>query len=313
MGVPFIKVKYKFRAIHKLKLMVTLYQLRVFLEVARLGSVQATANALSVSQPAISAALAALQQTVGVDLTERNGRKIRLTEAGKAYEGYGRRIVALFDEAERSARQYAEASTGSVAIAAVTTAAEHLVPSLLQSYQELRPEIAVNLDVGNHEHVWDRLRHWEVDLVIAGRPPQDAPFRTLATRGHEMIVIAPAGERFAQMPLGAATWLVREVGSGTRIITEECFAALGIDPPRLTIASNGAIGACVRAGLGFSLVSRDGVQNELRGGGVQQIATAFTPLDRQWHLIAARDRDDRQAVRDFVAFAIEHGEFVAFR
>jgi DNA-binding transcriptional LysR family regulator len=311
MRAPLVKVKYKFSAIHKPHLMATLYQLRVFLEVARLGSVQATASALNVSQPAISAALAALQQTIGVDLTERNGRKIRVTEAGRAYERYGRRIIALLDEAERCAREYAQSSRVWVAVAAVTTAAEHLVPRLLQSFREQRPEVAVDLDVGNHEYVWDRLRHWEVDLVIAGRPPRGAPLQTLATRGHEMIVIAPAGERFAQLPLGAATWLVREVGSGTRIITEECFAALGINPPRLTIASNGAIGACVRAGLGFSLVSRDGVQHELRGGGVQQIATAFTPLDRQWHLVAARDRDDRQAVKDFVAFAVAHCGFVA--
>jgi DNA-binding transcriptional LysR family regulator len=291
--------------------MATLYQLRVFLEVARLQSVQATANALSVSQPAISAALASLQQTVGVNLTERNGRKLRLTEAGKAYERYARRIIALLDEAERCAREYAQAPRIWVALAAVTTAAEHLVPKLLQGFQQERPEVAVDLDVGNHEYVWDRLRHWEVDLVIAGRPPQDAPLRTLATRGHEMIVIAPAGERFAQMPLEAATWLVREVGSGTRIITEECFAALGISPPRLSIASNGAIGACVRAGVGFSLVSRDGVQNELLSGGVQQIATEFTPLDRQWHIVAARDREDRQAVKDFVAFAVAHCGFIA--
>jgi len=71
---------------------------------------------------------------------------------------------------------------------------------------------------------------------------------------------------------------MREVGSGTRAVAEECFVALGIDPPQLSIASNGAISACMRAGLGFSLVSRDGVEHELRTSGVQQIVTAFTPL-----------------------------------
>lgn len=293
--------------------MLSMYQLRAFLEVARLGSVQETADALVVSQPAVSAALAALQRTIGVKLTERDGRKIRLTEAGKAFELYGRRIFALLDEAGRSARETADVSASRFGIAAVTTAAEHLVPQLLQRFSQQRPDVAVELDVGNHVHVWDRLRHWEVDLVIAGRPPQDVPLRTLATRAHEMIVIAPTGERFAQMPLGAATWLVRETGSGTRAVSEECFAALGIDPPRLCIASNGAISACVRAGLGFSLVSHDGVEDELRAGAVQQIATPFTPLDRQWHLVAARDRNLRQPVDHFVTFAIQHCGFVASR
>jgi DNA-binding transcriptional LysR family regulator len=290
--------------------MISLYQLRAFLETARLGSVQEAADALVVSQPAVSAALASLQRSMGVRLTERDGRKIRLTPAGKAFAVYGRRVFALLDEGGRRAREVSGEVVSRVGLAAVTTAAEHLVPQLLQSFRELRPAVGVDLDVGNHEHVWDRLRHWEVDLVIAGRPPLDSPLTTLATRKHEMIVIAPPGERFSELSLGTATWLLREPGSGTRALTEECFGALGIDPPRLTITSNGAISACVRAGLGYSLVSRDGVEAELRSGAVQQIPTAFTPLDREWHLVAASDRDVPEAVADFIAFAIERCGFV---
>ena len=291
--------------------MLSLYQLRAFLEVARLGSVQETADALVVSQPAVSAALAGLQRALGVKLTERDGRKIRLTAAGKTFELYGRRIFALLDEARQRAHELADASASRLRLAAVTTAAEHLVPQLLQRFRQQERSIDVELDVGNHVHVWDRLSHWEVDLVLAGRPPHDLPLRTLATRAHELVVIAPAGDTFASAPLGAATWLVREPGSGTRAATEECFAALRIDPPRLSIASNGAIGACVRAGLGYSLVSRDAVERDLRAGLIQQIPTPVTPLDRQWHLVAARDRDVPPAVDRFVAFAVKHHAFVA--
>jgi DNA-binding transcriptional LysR family regulator len=291
--------------------MLSLNQVRAFLEIARLGSVQEAADALVVSQPAVSASMAALQRSVGVRLIERDGRKIKLTDAGKAFEAYARRVFALLAEGERRAREVAAATTGRVGLAAVTTAAEYLVPQLLQSFRERRPEVGVDLDVGNHEHVWDRLLHWEVDLVIAGRPPQGSALRTVATRKHEMIVIAPAGEHFAPDSLATATWLLREPGSGTRAVTEECFAALGIDPPRLAITSNGAISACVRAGMGYSLVSRDGVEEALRSGAVQQIATAFTPLDREWHLVAATDRDLPPAVEAFVDFAVRSGAFVA--
>lgn len=291
--------------------MISLSQLRAFLEVARLGSVQEASDALVISQPAVSAALAALQRTVGVRLTERDGRKIRLTDAGRTYEAYGRRMFALLAEAERCAREVNEASATRLRLTAVTTAAEHLVPRLLKAFRERQPQVAVELDVGNHVYVWDRLRHWEADLVIGGRPPPDLAATVLATRPHEMIVIAPAGEPYAQLPLGEATWLVREAGSGTRVVTEACFASIGIDPPRLTITSNGAISACVRAGLGYSLVSRDGVESELREGSVQEIATPFTPLERQWHLVGARDRETRRGVEEFVRFATELGGFVA--
>jgi DNA-binding transcriptional LysR family regulator len=289
--------------------MLSLYQLRTFLEVARLGSVQEAAESLVVSQPAVSAALAGLQKTVGVKLTERDGRGIRLTEAGKAFELSGRRIVSLLEDAERRAREIADASEGRLRIAAVTTAAEHLAPSMLHRFRLQQPEASVDLDVGNHVHVWDRLRHWEVDLVIGGRPPLNLPLRTLATRTHELIVIAPADDSFALVPLGEATWLVREPGSGTRAATESAFTAMGIDPPRLSIASNGAIGACVRAGLGYSLVSRDAVRNDLQAGHLRQIDTPVTPISSRWHLVAASDRELPLSVRRFVSFAVEHCEF----
>jgi len=289
--------------------MFSLYQLRTFLEGARLGSVQEAAESLVVSQPAVSAALAGLQKTVGVKLTERDGRGIRLTEAGKAFELSGRRIVSLLEDAERRAREIADASEGRLRIAAVTTAAEHLAPSMLHRFRLQQPEASVDLDVGNHVHVWDRLRHWEVDLVIGGRPPLNLPLRTLATRTHELIVIAPADDSFALVPLGEATWLVREPGSGTRAATESAFTAMGIDPPRLSIASNGAIGACVRAGLGYSLVSRDAVRNDLQAGHLRQIDTPVTPISSRWHLVAASDRELPLSVRRFVSFAVEHCEF----
>ena len=291
--------------------MLSLYQLRAFLEFARLGSVQEAADALVVSQPAVSAALAGLQKALGVKLTERDGRGIRLTEAGKAFALSGRRILASLEDARRHAHEIAATQAGRLRIAAVTTAAEHLVPLMLQRFRESHPRVEVELDVGNHAHMWDRLRHWETDLVVGGRPPHELPLRTLATRAHELIVIAPVDAAFAALPLGAATWLVREAGSGTRAATEGVFDALGIDPPRLTIASNGAINACVRAGLGYSLVSRDAAARDLEEGVLRQVETPVTPLNRQWHLVAARDRELPSAVARFVAFAVEESAFVA--
>jgi DNA-binding transcriptional LysR family regulator len=291
--------------------MISLYQLRAFLEFARLGSVAETADALVVSQPAVSAALAGLQRATGVKLTERDGRRIRLTEAGKVFEVSGRRLFALLDDAKRRAHEIADMAAGRLRIAAVTTAAEHLVPNMLQTFRQQQPNVELDLDVGNHARVWDQLRHWEIDLVVAGRPPQELPFKTLATRAHELIVIAPADDTFASLPLGAVPWLVRELGSGTLAVTEECFASLNIDPPRLTIASNGAISACVRAGLGYSLVSRDAVERDLQRGLLNQIPTAVTPLNRQWHMVVARDRDLPRSVERFVEFAIADYAFAA--
>ena len=289
--------------------MLSLNQLKMFLEVVRTGSVREAADALVVSQPAVSAALAGLQREIGAPLVARSGRGIAITEAGETVAAYGRKIFALIDEATRYARQIAKADVRRLRIAAVTTAAEYLAPDLLRRFREREPDVEVELEVGNHTRVWDRLGHWEVDLVLAGRPPLGLPFRTAATRAHELVIIAPAERRFDPGSLAAVAWLVREPGSGTRAATEDLLTLLGIDPPRLTINSNGAIQACVRAGLGVSLASRDAVESELRAGSLQAVPTALTPLARNWHLVTATDRDVPHSAARFLAFVADSAAF----
>lgn len=289
--------------------MLSLNQLKAFLEVAASGSVREAAENLVISQPAVSAALAALQRDVGAALVVRSGRGLVLTEAGVQLALYGRRAFALLAEGTSRARESAIATRGRLRIAAVTTAAEYLAPDLLRRFREHEPQIEVELEVGNHSRVWDRLGHWEVDVVLAGRPPRNAPFHSVATRAHELVVIAPAQPNVEAAALAQRLWLVREAGSGTRAATEELFSLLSIDPPRLTIGSNGAIQACVRAGLGISLASRDAVDSELSGGTLRAVATALTPLAREWHLVTSTDRAVPESAARFLSFVTEDSSF----
>lgn len=299
-----------FAQTHKQTVMLSLNQLRMYLEVARTGSVREAAETLVVSQPAVSAALAGLQREVGAALVARNGRGLVLTEAGEELAVYGRRIFALIAEGTQRARHASESETRRLRIAAVTTAAEYLAPELLRRFREREPDLEVELEVGNHARVWDRLAHWEVDLVLAGRPPAGQPFRTVATRAHELVVIAAADRTFDAATLAQTVWLVREPGSGTRAATEDVLGQLGIDPPRLTINSNGAIQACVRAGLGVSLASRDAVDGEVSAGTLQAVPTSLTPLARNWHLVTATDRDVPGSASRFLAFVAETAAFI---
>lgn len=282
----------------------------MFLEIARTGSVREAAEMLVVSQPAVSAALASLQREIGAPLVARSGRGLVLTQGGAELAIYGRRIFALIEEGTQSARQASKTVSRRLRIAAVTTAAEYLAPELLRRFREREPALDVELEVGNHQRVWDRLAHWEVDLVLAGRPPVGRPFRSVATRKHELVVIASSTRaRNDTHSLAQTTWLVREAGSGTRTATDEMLAQLGLDPPKLTINSNGAIQACVRAGLGISLASRDAVDGELSAGTLQTIPTALTPLARAWHLVTSTDRDMPDSAARFLAFVSEVGAF----
>lgn len=290
--------------------MISLNQLRTFLAVAQTGSVHEAADRLVVSQPAVSSALASLQRQIGAPVVQRDGRGVRLSAAGERLADYARRIFALLDEAMVEARAAGEVAAARVRLAVVTTAAEQLVPSLLGGFEQRARGAAVELHVANRERVWDRLLHGEADLALGGRPPDDR-FVSRAVRPNALVVVAPTGVRVTSASLGTATWLVREAGSGTRATTDALFEALGIEPRTVTINSNGAILACVRAGLGVSLLSRGALARDLQEGSIVEVVTRRTPLQRDWHLVALRERTATAGASMLIEHAISHGGFRA--
>ncbi len=270
----------------------TLNQLRTFLAVAEAGSVRAAAQHLVVTQAAVSASLAALQKSLGVPLLRPEGRGLRLTDAGAAYASYVRRILGLLDEAGLAAAAAADPERGELRIAAVTTAAEQIVPGLLGGFRARHPQIGVRLEAGNRERVRALLDRHQVDLVLGGRPEPGWDAAVHAIRGHQLVVVAApalaAGARDTSLLpwLARQAWLLREPGSGTRASTDALLAELDITPLTLMVGSNGAIRESASVGLGVTLVSRDAVAAELASGRLVELPVPGTPLHRDWYLVA---------------------------
>jgi LysR family transcriptional regulator, low CO2-responsive transcriptional regulator len=268
--------------------------------VAETGSVRAAAEQLVVTQAAVSASLAAMQRSLGLQLIRPDGRGLRLTSAGEEYAGYAHRVLGLLDEARLAAVAAADPERGELRIAAVTTAAEQIVPGLLSGYRRLHPHTGVLLEAGNRDRVRTLLEHHRVDLALAGRPEPGWDVRVHAVRPHELVVVsapelaaesAAAGSGAADATgmlrwLSRQAWLLREPGSGTRLSTEALLAELDITPPTLTVGSNGAIRESAAVGLGVTLVSRDAVAQELASGRLAEVRVPGTPLHRDWYLIA---------------------------
>jgi len=273
---------------------VTLNQLRTFLAVAETGSVRAAAQDLVVTQAAVSASLAALQKSLGVVLLEPDGRGLRLTAAGQAYSGYVRRVLGLLDEGGRAAAAAADPERGELRIAAVTTAAEQILPGLLSGFRTRYPRLGVRLEAGNRDRVRGLLDRRQVDLVLGGRPEPGWEVQVLAVRPHQLVVVAAPGLAAAALDarrgllpwLGQQAWLLREPGSGTRAATDALLAELDITPPTLMVGSNGAIRGSASVGLGVTLVSRDAVAAELADGRLSELPVPGTPLHRDWYLVA---------------------------
>jgi LysR family transcriptional regulator, low CO2-responsive transcriptional regulator len=287
---------------------VTLTQLRSFLAVVRTGSVTDAAEDLTVTQPTVSAALSALSRELGVELTERVGRGVRPSPAGRAFAAYAEDVVGLLDQGARAAREAAGSAARELRIAAVTTAGEHIVPPVMEAFRAEQPDVALSVYVGNRERVLARLRAHESDLAIGGRPPAEGG--VVATRFLEnpIVVLTRPGDPLARrraVPAAALEerpWLLREEGSGTRLMTEEFLAAHGLAPRLLTLGSNGAIKQGVRAGLGIALQSRLAAEPEL-GLGLLGTVSVREPLPlRHWHVLRAERGPLRPAADAFSAF-----------
>lgn len=271
----------------------TLTQLRAFVAVATTGSVRAAAEQLFVSQPAVSAAVAALQRELEVSLVTRVGRGLQLTPAGRVFARYARQVLGLLEEARAAAAGHPHPERGRVRLAAVTTAGEHVLPRFLASFRALYPDAELSLEVGNRTRVWDLLDHREVDLVIGGRPPGNDRFVTLATRPNVLVLVARAGQApptdtgvVSLDTLRKQVLLLREQGSGTRSTAEEILEDLGLSLPTLTLGSNGAIRESVQVGLGITLISRDAVARELEEKSLEEWCCPPIPLRRAWHMVA---------------------------
>jgi LysR family transcriptional regulator, low CO2-responsive transcriptional regulator len=269
----------------------TFNQLRTFVEVATAGSVIDAATTLMVSPPAVSAAVGSIEKELGVALVERAGRGLVVTPAGVVFARYARQVLALLETGKAATAEALDPERGQLRLAAVTTAGEHVVPRFLASFRDRHPLAGITLEVGNRDRVWEALQSHEADLAVGGRPPGGGRFVTLATRPNVLVLVAagtgrPAVRDVDMETLSRSVVLLREGGSGTRGTAEELLDELGVDPPTLTLGSNGAIRESVQVGLGITLISRDAVARELDEGTLEEWRCPGIPRQRAWHVVA---------------------------
>lgn len=160
---------------------VTLKHLRSFIEVARQGNFTRAAEALSVSQPALTIAIGQFEDEIGVRLFDRTTRRVRLTGEGEAFLPTAVRLLEDFDSALADIREVAERRRGRVGVAALPSVAVRLLPDLLARFSERYPGIQVHLHDDNASGVQERVGRRQVDFGLGSRwePASELSFRPL--------------------------------------------------------------------------------------------------------------------------------------
>ncbi|MGE5651726.1 MAG: LysR family transcriptional regulator [Bacillota bacterium] len=294
-------------------------QLQALLLVARHDSVSRAAEALHVTQPAVSLQLRMLEEAAGTPLTRKVGRKIQLTAAGEVMVEFAERILRLWDEAADEVAALKGVISGTLRIGAITTA-EYLLPPMLVQFTTERPDVRIKLQVGNRNEIVNMLSKHEIDLAIMGTPPRE--LRTNAARfaRHPMAFIAsPAHplmkkKRVALADIMEANLLVRERGSGTRTTIERLFKEAGY-PLRIgsELSSNEAIKRMVVAGLGVAFLSVHACTLEFEAGLVRMLPMPENPVEADWYVMHLVDQPIPKVAAAFQEFVIDNGQEVVRR
>jgi DNA-binding transcriptional LysR family regulator len=291
---------------------VSLRQLQVFEAVARLLSYTRAAEEMYLSQPTVSMQIKKLESDIGLPLTEQIGKKISLTDAGTAFYQASRDILGTLGRFEMLIDDQKGVRTGQLRIAVVTTA-NYFAPRLLGKFCQAYPGIKLSLDVANREHILERMTLNMDDLYLIGKPPESSELEFQPYLANPMVVVAPAGHKFASrkaIPLSDIAhehFIMREHGSGTRIAVEQKFADAGLDLKiGMELGNNESIKQGISGGLGIAVLSlhtlTSGDMNELTVLDVQGF-----PISWQWYVGHPRGKHLSIIARTFIDFMYQEG------
>lgn len=273
---------------------VTIRQLQVFSEAAKLLSFARAAERLRLTPAAVSFQIKQLESLAGVGLFERRGRSIALADAGLALQRYADAVLQSLADADQAMTALKGAVGGLVRVGLVSTASA-LVPHMLARFRAAHPSVTIHLRDGNRQRILATLLGGEIDIAVIGEPPADAPVVAAPFAPHPSVIIATtghaqAGKRgLAPAMLKGEPFLAREEGSGTRALFDRFVLASAIEPRIvMTSSSNETIKQAVIAGMGIALISRHTIGLELASGLLSVLDVAGTPLMRRWFVVHRR-------------------------
>jgi DNA-binding transcriptional LysR family regulator len=286
---------------------ITLRQIEVFTEVLKSGSTTQASQLLSLSQSAVSAALADLEGQLGVQLFDRVGKRLVLNEHGRLLYP---RAVGLLEQATDIEQLFRE-DNGAIRLYASSTIGNYLLPGMLAAWRRDYPQLPLELSVGNSQDVINAVADFRVDLGLIEGPCHVSDIVSEPWLEDELVVFAAPDTPLRQRPvtlesLAAAPWILREQGSGTREIVD--YLLLSHLPQfqlALELGNSEAIKHAVRHGMGISCLSRRVIAEQLETGSLVEIAIPLPTLSRTLYRIHHRQKHISKALTRFLSYCHE--------
>ncbi|RAV04521.1 selenium metabolism-associated LysR family transcriptional regulator [Paenibacillus sp. YN15] len=252
------------------------HQLHIFYTVSEKGSFSGAAQALHMTQPAVTMQIQSLEDYFGTKLFLRTTKKIELTEAGRALLPFAKRSIELMRETETAMSRFTHMLEGRLQLGASLTIGEYILPRLLGPFGREFPHISVSLKVMNTTQILDEIMQHQLTFGLVEAPIEHPDVLLDPVLSDELLLVLPAQHELAQqerITLEDALrypFVLREKGSGTRRVMEEELLRRGRDLSDMKIlmelGSTGAVKSAVEANLGLSILSQSSIKHELALG-----------------------------------------------
>ncbi|WP_455386029.1 LysR substrate-binding domain-containing protein [Acidihalobacter prosperus] len=287
-------------------------RLQVFYTVAKLLSFTKAADALHMTQPAVTFQIRQLEDHFNTRLFDRTHNRVSLTEAGQVAYQFSERIFELYAEMENAVKELTGDVSGALTVGASTTIAEYMLPSLLGTFKAKHPDVNLRLKVSNTEGIVSMVENNVIDLGVVEAPVANKNLLVEVCQEDELVLVVPADHPLAQREAVAANELIgypficREEGSGTREVVTEYLNAQGIDRTDLNecleLGSSESIKGAVEAGMGVSILSRATLGKELELGMLAAVPLN-PPLTRPFSFVRQRQKFRLRAMEELLEFA----------
>jgi DNA-binding transcriptional LysR family regulator len=292
----------------------TLPQLSVFEAVARLGSYTRAAEELHMAQPTVSVQIRKLMETAGVPLLEQIGKRVHVTESGRALLETCAEIFQALAKIENEFASIRALESGRLRLA-VSTTGSYFASRMLAAFVQEHPGIDVALQIHQRQTLLARIADNADDLYIFATPPRDGEVVVQQIMPNPMVVFARADHPLAAQRgitlerLAREPFLTREPGSGTRAAALEVFAQRGLRPKlRMELSSNEAIKQAILAGLGISILSHYTLGLDSEQKQLVTLDVEGFPLERHWYFVYPVGKNLPAAAQAFMEFTRRHSK-----
>lgn len=293
-------------------------ELEVFLAAAEYENFSAAARKLNMSQPSVSFQIQSLEQQLKVELFQRTGTRIQLTQAGRDLLPIANEMMNLSCQIEDIIQGQQSIVTGSLRIGCTTTPGRYILPVLIGSFRERYPGVQAFVEVNmNRRMMEEKLLAKELQFAIFGLPPRSSRLEVEPIYTDELVLITAAShpwasrEQLAVEELRTANWIMREPGAATRQLMLTSLAERGIDAEDLTVAMQlggpEAVVVAVENGYGVSFVSRVAARCSLELGKIKTVQVEGLSICRQI-LMARNPRGASTRLQEHFREFIESGE-----